>query len=55
MKTNPIGQFLSRIPKKATLLGAKGYKTAGAQELQISYRHRGVIYHQSIAMKGGEV
>lgn len=55
MKTNPIGQFLSKIPKQAIVLGFKGYRAEGAQELRISYRYKGVVYNQSISVEGGKV
>jgi hypothetical protein len=52
-KENPFGQFLSKLPKKASILGCRGRRTDRSQEFRIAYYYRGVVYNQMFSMEGG--
>gem|GEM_PF-3004780 len=53
MKKNPFGQILSKLPRTAKFLGAKGYRDSNREEYRISYLYRGKVYNQSFEVKGG--
>ena len=54
MKKNPFGQILSKLPRTAKFLGAKGYGDANREEYKISYLYKGKVYNQFFEVKGGE-
>ncbi len=55
MKKNPLGQFLSQIPKSAKVLSAKGFRRENKEEIKISYLYGGEVYNYSVVKEGGMV
>jgi hypothetical protein len=66
MKTNssaltsadPVGSFLQTLPRKANVLGFKGYSYPDKKSIAIMYSDNGVVHraecHFKIVTKGGE-
>jgi hypothetical protein len=51
---DPFGSFLATLPRTSTVLGSKGYRTAGKKEIYITYSENGNIYHASCAFEVGK-
>jgi hypothetical protein len=53
---DPVGSFLATLPRKATVLGCKGYCIQGKKTISVVYSVHGVVHcaECSYQKKGGE-
>jgi len=52
---DPIREFTRMFPKEATVLGAKGSRSANLSVIFFAYSLNGSVYNASFSAKGGDV
>jgi hypothetical protein len=50
---DPLRDFLSTLPREATILGAKGYQSPDHSVTHLAYLLNGVVVKASFSTKGG--
>jgi hypothetical protein len=50
---SPLEMLLRTLPPKATIMGARGYRTHASQSVTLIYREGGTVYHVNCSQEGG--